>query len=140
MKKHRSRDPLALDVARDLEKRGYRVNIERLEDTAARLRAAERDPAAWDAFVDESFKQIDQIEQSTLQVVRALRQADAAQFEDRRDQRKRLAAAMKRLVDARADALRGVVRNPVEQAWKEAAQRFRHPSGPAANRWWRRNH
>jgi hypothetical protein len=68
-----------------------------------------------------------------------LGQDDAAQPEDWRVQRKKQAAAIRREVAARADELRRRgVRNPVTQAEAEIAQRWQR-TGPALNRWLRRN-
>jgi hypothetical protein len=51
------------------------------------------------------------------------------------------AAVIKVWVGARADELRRCsVRNPVTQAWDEAAARWGHKNGYALNRWWRRYH
>jgi hypothetical protein len=55
-------------------------------------------------------------------------------------QRKKQVAAIKREIAARAEELRRLgVRNPVEQAEEELAERWQHASGAALNRWLRRN-
>jgi hypothetical protein len=69
-----------------------------------------------------------------------LGQAAAAQPKNWREQRKKQAAAIRHERKARADELRrSGVRNPVAQAEEELAERYQYASGPALNRWLRRN-
>jgi len=54
--------------------------------------------------------------------------------------KKQLAADISRKIAVRADELRrDGVRNPVTRAEQEVAERLRYRSGPALNRWLRRN-
>jgi hypothetical protein len=81
--------------------------------------------------------------QQFSQTIWTLGQDDAAQPEDWRDpaatQRKTRAAAIRCEIAARADELRSRgVRNPVTQAEEEIAKRWQR-TGPALNRWLRRN-
>jgi len=81
--------------------------------------------------------------QEFRQTIWTLGQDDAAQSEDWRDlaatQRKEQAAAIRLEIAARAEELRRAgVRNPVTQAEAEIAKRWQR-TGPALNRWLRRN-
>jgi hypothetical protein len=132
---HRSRDLLALDVARDLKQRGFPTDIERIEAAAAKLLSAEEEKAL-DARVEEALRMADRL-------IQAMRDVDAP-LEDWRDaaatQRKRQAADIRREIVARADELRrGGARTPVAQAEKEIAEQLGHASGPALNKWLRRH-
>ena len=74
----------------------------------------------------------------------ALRTLEQPRPEDGHDlsatQRKRRAAAIRREIATRAEELRRRgVRNSVEQAEAEIAERWQHASGAALNRWLRRN-
>ena len=137
MKKRKSPDPLAIDLARLLEKRGVHIDFEaRLE----RFRAAEQaamDPLMED-FLDELFMEDSLGEMDAL--IDDMRERLEYLTQDPREQRKRRAAVIRREIAARADELRRQgVRNPVEQAEAEIAKRLQHANGAALNRWLRRH-
>jgi hypothetical protein len=124
-----TQDPLALDIARDQERRGLSPDVEEIEATLAKSRAAEQDDAKWEAIIDGIIK-----------LTKMTKQIAAAQSKDWRDpprvQRKKLAAIIRREVDARADVLKRCgVSNPVAQAEEEAAKRWGHSNGPALHQW-----
>jgi hypothetical protein len=117
-------DPLVLEIARDMERCGSHTDVESIEATLAEFRAPKQGDAVWAAF--------DQIEQSLRRTRTVLDQLLAAQPRQR-------AAALFREREARAAELRrSGVRNPVAQAEKEIAEREGFASGPAFNRWLRR--
>jgi hypothetical protein len=120
-------DPLALGIARDLEERGFHIDVEEIEATLAKLRPAQRDETA--AFIKKSVRKRE-----------ALRQAAIAQLVPPAVQRKRLAAVIKHEHAALAAKLRrrGVPK-PITQAWEELAKRYGHTSGYALKKWVRRN-
>jgi len=122
-----ARDPLALGIARDLEEQGFRIDVEKVEATLAKLETGKRDETA--AFIKKSFQKRD-----------ALRRAAIAQLVPPAVQRKRLAAVIKHEHAAFAAKLRrrGVPR-PITQAWEELAKRYGHTNGYALKRWVRRN-
>jgi hypothetical protein len=141
MKKRKSPDPLAIDLARLLEKRGVHIDF---EARLARFRAAEQaamDPLMED-FLDELFMEDSLGEADALIDDMRERLEDLTQqvLKDPREQRKRRAAVIRREIAARADELRRQgVRNPVEQAEAEIAKRLQHANGAALNRWLRRH-
>src|SRR5262249_37420628 len=112
MTKRRSHDPLALEIARDMEKRGFHIDVESVEATVAKFRAAEQ---------DERYALID----SSLTLIERLTEAWQATFADPAAvQRTRRAAVLRREVYALAAKLkRRGVRNPVTQAKEEVAER-----------------
>ena len=124
-------DPLALDIARDLEKRGFHIDVENVKATLAKLWPAQRDETA--AFIKKSVR-------TAMRRRDALRQAAIAQLVPPAVQRKRRAAVIKHEHAALAAKLRrrGVPK-PITQAWEELAKRYGHTSGYALKRWVRRN-
>ena len=141
MKKRKSPDPLAIDLARLLEKRGVHIDF---EARLARFRAAEQaamDPLMED-FLDELFMEDSLGEADALidDMRERLEYLTQHALKDPREQRKRRAAVIRREIAARADELRRQgVRNPVEQAEAEIAKRLQHANGAALNRWLRRH-
>jgi len=137
MKKRKSPDPLAIDLARLLEKRGVHIDFEaRLE----RFRAAEQaamDPLMED-FLDELFMEDSLGEADAL--IDDMRERLEYLTQDPREQRKRRAATINREIDARAAELKQCgVSNPITRAKEEAAERWGHDKVEALDRWLRRN-
>jgi len=126
MKKAKPQELLvALERARNTAKRfRSHTDVERIEATIAKVRAAEQDDAAMDALRDEVDKQTDQV---VLMALEALGQAPKAAIIDGQ-------------VKARADELRrSGVRAPVGQAENEVAKQHGFRNGAALNKWLRRN-
>jgi hypothetical protein len=141
MKKRKSPDPLAIDLARLPEKRGVHIDF---EARLARFRAAEQaamDPLMEDfldeLFMEDSLGETDAIIDDMRERLEYLTQHA---LKDPREQRKRRAAVIKREIDARAAELKRCgVSNPVTQAKKEAAERRGYDNVEALDRWLRRN-
>jgi len=133
MSKRGLHDPLALEIARDLEGRGFPTDV---EEILAKFRPAADDTARdalRAALRAESRKQYEQIVQNIRQLVTIIEQLTAAQPRQR-------AVDIRREITARADELRRRgVRDPVTRAEKEIAERLGHASGPSLNRWLRRH-
>ena len=121
------RDPLVLDIARVLEERGFRVDVEDVEALVAKLQAAEKGDTR--AFVDKYDERIAARNQAGIMrlitpAMRITMRARAIQSEIR----------------ARATELKQCgVRAPVRQAENEAAKRHGVPTGAALNKWLRRH-
>jgi len=138
--------PPHMKIARDLEKYGSRIDVERIEATLAKLRAAEWDDAAWLAKF-QAARQDDAawlaLFAEMLEMVDALKRVAAGRLQDWRDpaavQNRKLAAIIDAEVAARAELKRQRgERNPIAQAREEIAKQYGHHSGEALRKWLRR--
>jgi hypothetical protein len=108
----RAQDVLAQDIARDLERQGFHIDVENVEAAVAKMWAARQDETA--AFIKKSFRKIE-----------AQRRAAVKQLIPPAVRRKKEAADIRREHEALVEALRrSGVDNPSTQAWEELAERY----------------
>jgi hypothetical protein len=114
--------------------------VERVEAMFARFRAAEHDPAALEALMEDSLAELDSRLADDRKKLEYLTQHALAHLKAPREQRKRQAAFFRRVRDGvAAEFKRRGMRNPVAQAEEEVAKRYGFGSGTAFSRWLRRN-
>jgi hypothetical protein len=157
VRKRKSHDPLAIDIARDMEKRtGRHVDVEEIETSLAKFRAAEQSDAAWDAFVDETRKKFDafhdradKFHDDAVKLAKMIEQLGqlAAREQGRRraavikrERRREWAADMRREHAALVDEhRRSGEAHPATRAWNELAAQHGYDSGETLSRSVRRN-
>jgi hypothetical protein len=118
MKRRKSRDPLAIDITRDLEKRGVHIDVESIEATVAKFRAAEEDKLY--ALIDSFITLIEHLVEAW----------QATAFDPAAVQRTRRMAAIRREHAKLTDQLRrsGELK-AAAQAWEDLAKRYRTSVG-----------